>query len=162
MLLLHPLPTCAVAGPDLCTFCPDLCTLHPDLCTLRLWCYLSINQRKYSTFTHGGGHWLQLARGVFPSAIGANTSCTGGGDTYCNLRWWSFSSTHWRTYSTGARATCTVWWWSVVVVVTCGSGWWFIYIYIYIYIIYKCVYRYYILLHDEAIHQSKQPWVNLG
>ena len=90
MLLLHPLPTCADAGPDLCTFCPDLCTLHPDLCTLRLWCY-PINQRKYSTFTHGGGHWLQLARGVFPSAIGANTSCTGGGDTHCNLRWWSFS-----------------------------------------------------------------------
>ena len=26
-----------------------------------------------------------------------------------------FPSTHWRTYSTGARATCTVWWWSVVV-----------------------------------------------
>ena len=103
MLLLHPLPTCAVAGPDLCTFCPDLCTLHPDLCTLRLWCYLSINQRKYSTFTHGGGHWLQLARGVFPSAIGANTSCTGGGDTHCNLRWWSFSFhplahiLHWRS-----------------------------------------------------------------
>ena len=54
MLLLHPLSTCADAGPDLCTFCPDLCTL-------RLWCYSSINQRKYSTCTHGGGHWLQPA-----------------------------------------------------------------------------------------------------
>ena len=61
MLLLHPLLTCADAGPDLCTFCPDLCTLHPDLCTLRLWCYPSINQHKYSTCTHGGGHWQQLA-----------------------------------------------------------------------------------------------------
>ncbi len=31
MLLLHPVPTSADAGPDLCTLCPDLCTLHPDL-----------------------------------------------------------------------------------------------------------------------------------
>ena len=30
MLLLHPVPTSADAGPDLCTLCPDLCTLHPD------------------------------------------------------------------------------------------------------------------------------------
>ena len=101
-LLLHPLPTCPDAGPD-------LCTLHPDLCTLRLWCYPSINQRKYSTCTHGGGHWLQLALAAF------------------------FPSTHWRTYSTCTRATCTVWWQSVVVVVVCGCdvevvvvamGWW--------------------------------------
>ena len=33
MLLLHPVPTSADAGPDLCTLCPDLCTLHPDLWT---------------------------------------------------------------------------------------------------------------------------------
>ena len=26
MLLLHPVPTSADAGPDLCTLCPDLCT----------------------------------------------------------------------------------------------------------------------------------------
>ena len=32
-LLLHPVPTSADAGPDLCTLCPDLCTLHPDLWT---------------------------------------------------------------------------------------------------------------------------------
>ena len=151
MLLLHPLPTCAVAGPDLCTFCPDLCTLHPDLCTLRLWCYLSINQRKYSTFTHGGGHWLQLARGVFPSAIGANTSCTGGGDTHCNLRWWSFSFhplahiLHWRS----SNLHC--------VVVVCGGGsymwkwrWWFIYIYI-LYIS-VCIYIYIYNLHCIYIY----------
>ena len=49
----------------------------------------SIDQRKYYTCTHGGGHWLQL--GVFPSAIGANTPCTSGGATRCNLHWWSFS-----------------------------------------------------------------------
>ena len=53
------------AGPDLCTYCPELCALHPDLCFLRLWCYPSINQRKYSTCTHGGGHWLQLALVAF-------------------------------------------------------------------------------------------------
>ena len=58
MLLLHPLPACADAGFDLCTFCPDLCTL-------RLWCYSSINQRTYSTCTHGGGHWLQLVLMAF-------------------------------------------------------------------------------------------------
>ena len=34
MLLLHPIPTSADAGPDLCTLCPVLCTLHPDLWTL--------------------------------------------------------------------------------------------------------------------------------
>ena len=26
MLLLHPVPTSADAGPDFCTLCPDLCT----------------------------------------------------------------------------------------------------------------------------------------
>ena len=40
MLLMHPVPTSADAGPDLCTLCPDLCTLHPDLWTLCLWCFL--------------------------------------------------------------------------------------------------------------------------
>ena len=78
MLLLHPLPTCADAGPDLCTFCPDLCTLHPDLCTLCLWCYPSMNQRKYSTCTHGGGHWLQLALVVLSFSHWREYS----------LRWW--------------------------------------------------------------------------
>ena len=39
MLLLHPVPTSADAGPDLCTLCPDHYTLHPDLCTLRLWLF---------------------------------------------------------------------------------------------------------------------------
>ena len=36
MLLLHPVPTSADAGCDLCTLCPDLCTLHPDLWILCL------------------------------------------------------------------------------------------------------------------------------
>ena len=49
MLLLHPVPTSADAGPDLCTLCPDLCTLHPDLCTLRLWCFPSFNWCNHST-----------------------------------------------------------------------------------------------------------------
>ena len=88
LVLLHPLPTCADAGPDLCTFCPDLCTLHPDLGTLHLWCNSSIIQHKYPTCTRGG-HWLQLVLvAFFPSAIGTNTLCKGGGATLGNLCWW--------------------------------------------------------------------------
>ena len=141
MLLLHTLSTCADAGPDLCTFCPDLCTLCPDLCTLRLWCYSSIKQRKYSTCTHGGGHWLQPALVEFflqplmqtllaPVVVSPVATCAGG----------LFPSTYWRTYSTCAGATCTVWWWSVVVVVTCGSGGGSLYIYIKCLCIYTYIY----------------------
>ena len=121
-MLLHPLPTCTDAGPDLCTFCTDLRILRSDLCTLHLWCYPSINKRKYSTCTHGGGYWLQLALVAFFLQPLAQTLLAGGGATHCNLHWWSFSSTHWHTYSTWAQATCIVWWWSVVVVVACGCG----------------------------------------
>ena len=100
MLLLHLLPACADAGSDLCTLCPDLCTLC-------LWCYPSINQRSYSTCTHGAGHWLQLALVRFsfshwhlaPVVVSPVATCAGG----------LFPSTHWRTYSTCVRATCTVW-----------------------------------------------------
>ena len=56
MLLLHPVPTSADAGPDLCTLCPDLCTLHPDLCTLRLWCFPSFNWCNHSTCADGSCH----------------------------------------------------------------------------------------------------------
>ena len=119
MLLLHPLPTCTDAGRDLCTFCPDLCTLRPDLCTLSLRCYPSINQRKYSTCTHGGGHWLQLALVAFflqplaqtvlvPVVVSPIATCTG-----------VFFPPPTGAYTLLARATCTVWWWSVVVVVVC-------------------------------------------
>ena len=117
MLLLHPLPICTGAGPDLCTLCPDLCTLC-------LWCYPSINQRKYSTCTHGG-HLLQLVLVAFflqplaqtllaPVVVSPVATCAGG----------VFPSTHWHTYSTCtcAQATCTVWWRSVVVVVVCVCG----------------------------------------
>ena len=114
MLLLHPLLTCADASPD-------LCTVRNDLCTLCLWCYPSINQRKYSTCTHGGGHWLQLALVAFflqllaqtlyaPVVVSPVAPCTGG----------LYPSTHWCTYTTCAYATCTVWWWYVVLVVVCG------------------------------------------
>ena len=38
--------------------------------------------------------WWSLAAtcagGIFPSAIGTNTPCTGGGVTLCNLCWWSY------------------------------------------------------------------------
>ena len=115
-LLLHPVPTSADAGPDLCTLCPDLCTLHADLWTLCLWCFPSFNWCKHSTCTGGGCHQLQLALVVlFHSATSADSplahvvispsaTCAGG----------AFSSIHWRKYCTCTRATCTVWW-SVVV-----------------------------------------------
>ena len=110
--------SCADAGPDLCTLCPDLCILHPDLWTLCLWCCPSFNWHKHSTCTGGGCHQLQLALVVlFHSATSDNSplahvvaspsaTCAGG----------SFSSSHWHKYCTCTRATCTVWWWSVVVV----------------------------------------------
>ena len=60
MLLLHPLPTCADAHADLA---PSVLTFAP--CTLSFWCYPSISQRKCSTGTHGGSHWLQLALVAF-------------------------------------------------------------------------------------------------
>ena len=125
MLLLHPVPTSADAGPDLCTLCPDLCTLHPDLWTLSLWCFPSFNWCRYSTCTGGGCHQLQLALVVlFHSATSADSplahvvvspsaTCAGG----------AFSSSHWRKYCTCTRATCTVWWWSVVVVRSCMWRW---------------------------------------
>ena len=115
MLLLHPVPTSADAGPDLCTLCPDLCTLHPDLWTLCLWCFPSFNWCKYSTCTGGGCHQLQLALVVlFHSATSADSplahvvaspsaTCAGG----------AFSSSHLRKYCTCTRATCTVWWWYI-------------------------------------------------
>ena len=114
MLLLYPLPTCDYAGPNLYTFCLDLCTLCPDLCTLRSWCYPSINQHKYSTCTHGDDHWLQLALVALflqplaqtllaPGVVSPIATCAGG----------LYPSTHWRTYSTCTRATCTVWWWYI-------------------------------------------------
>ena len=111
MLLLHPVPTCADAGPDLCTLHSDLCSLHSDLCTLCL-LWLSLEA------TYGGG--------VSPSDIGTKTpltlaevspiaTCAGG----------VFPSAHWRRYRPYTRATCTVWWWFlvvVVVVVVFGGG----------------------------------------
>ena len=131
MLLLHPEPTSADAGPDLCTLCPDLCTLHPDLWTLCLWCFPSFNWCKHSTCTGGGCHQLQLAPVVlFHSATSADSplahmvaspsplahvvtspspTCAGG----------AFSSSHWRKYCTCTQATYTVWWWYVV---ACGGG----------------------------------------
>ena len=80
MLLLHPAPTCADAGPD-------LCTLHPDLCTL---CLLWLSPAA----TYGGG--------VSPSAIGTNTplahvvvspiaTCAGGVYPFTHwCRYWWF------------------------------------------------------------------------
>ena len=70
MLLLHPVPTSADAGPDLCTLCPDLCTLHPDRWTLCLWCFPSF-PKLVQTF-HLHRWWLSpvatSARGAFSSS----------------------------------------------------------------------------------------------
>ena len=94
MLLLHPLPTCTDAGPDLCTnfltFAP--CALTFASCA----CGVIILSTSAST----------------PLAHMLAATCAGA----------VFSSTHWCTYSICTRATCTVWWWSVVVVVVCGCG----------------------------------------
>ena len=118
MLLLHPIPTSTDAGPDLCILCPDLCTLHPDLWTLCLLCFPSFNWCKHSTCTGGVCHQLQLAPVVLfhsvtsadsplahvvvsPSATCAGgafssslwrkySTCTRGGITLCNFRWWCF------------------------------------------------------------------------
>ena len=133
MLLLHLLPTCPDAGPDLCTFCPDLCTLRPDLCTLRLWCYSSINPVQV---LHLHTWWRSLAAtcagGILPSAIDGNTPCTGG----------LFLSTHWLTYSTCAQATCTMW---RYILHNIRSYVYYIYIYIYIH---TCIY---------SIHKATYP-----
>ena len=51
--MLHPIPTSADAGSDLCTLCPSLCTLHPDLVVFPFF--------QHSTCTGGGCHQLQLA-----------------------------------------------------------------------------------------------------
>ena len=44
-----------------------------------------------------------------PVVVSPVATCAGG----------LFPFTHWRTYSTCARATCPVWWWSVVVYIVC-------------------------------------------
>ena len=71
---------------------PALCTLCLDLCILSLWCYFFYQPAQV---LHLHTWWWSLAAtcadGGFSSAIGANTPCTGGGATRCNLRWWSFS-----------------------------------------------------------------------
>ena len=95
MLLLHPVPTCADAGPD-------LCTLHPDLCTLCLW-WLS------PAATYGGGVSpldVGTKTPLAPAVVSPIATCASG----------VYPSTHWHTYSTYTRATCTV------VVVFGGDG----------------------------------------
>ena len=70
-----------------------------------------------------GGHWLQLVLVAFFLQPLAQTvlalvvfplvaTCADG----------LFPSTDWYTYSTCARAACTVWWWSVMMVVVYEGG----------------------------------------
>ena len=63
---------------------------------------------------HGGGHWPQLAPVVFflqplVQALLAPVVVPPVATGACGL----FPSTHWHTYSTCARVTCTVWWWYI-------------------------------------------------
>ena len=116
MLLLHPVPTSADAGRDLCTLCPGLCTLHPDLWILCLWCSLlstganiplaqvvvatSCNLRSWCFFiqplvqiVHLHTWWhhpLQLALLVlFHPSTGANTALAPGQHALCGGgQWW--------------------------------------------------------------------------
>ena len=102
MLLLHPIPTSADAGSD-------LCTLHLHLWTLCLWCFPSFNWCKQSTCT-GGGCQLQLALVVlFHSATSADSPLAhvvaSPSATYAGG---AFSFSHWRKYCTCTRVTCTV------------------------------------------------------
>ena len=108
-------------APCVLTFAPYILTFGPCACGV----FLFFNWCKYSTCTGGGCHQLQPASvGFFHSATSADSSlahvvvspsatCAGG----------AFSSIHWRKYCTCTRATCTVWWWSVVVVHSCMWRW---------------------------------------
>ena len=91
-LLLHPIPTCTDAGPD-------LCTLHPDLCTLYLQWFLP-------AATYGGGvspsavgtkvplaptvvsTTVTCAGGVFPPPTGADTRLTLEQPALCGGGFW--------------------------------------------------------------------------
>ena len=99
-------------APSVLTFAPCALTFAPCACGVIL-------------LSSSTCHWLQLVLVAFflqplaqtvlaPVVVSPVATCTGG-----------LPSTHWRTYSTCARATCTVWWWSTLVVVAC------IYIYLY-------------------------------
>ena len=89
---------------------------HHHVCK---WCYPSINQHKYSSCTHGGGHWLQLAPVAFSFSYWRKHS-TGSGATRCNLSWWSFF------HPLVHMQCCSCQWWLSVVVI-------YTYISIYIY-----------------------------
>ena len=119
MLLLHPVPTSADAGPD-------LCTIHPDLWTLCLWRFPSFNWCKHSTCTGSGCRQLQLALVVlFHSATSA--------DSLRAHTWWCHPLQlalvvlfHPGTSANTALALVPLalcgggqWWWYVV---ACGGG----------------------------------------
>ena len=125
MLLLHPVPTSADAGCDLCTLCPELCTLLLTFgscacgvsflstganiplaqvmvatsCNLRSWCFF-IQPLAQIVYLHTWWyHPLQLALVVpFHPSTGANTALAPGQLALCG----------------GGQ-----WWWYVV---ACGGG----------------------------------------
>ena len=89
MLLLHPVPTCADAGPD-------LCTLHPDLAP----CACSSCHRQQLLVVIFLPQMLTQTP-LAPAVVSPIATCAGG----------VFSSIYWRRYWPYTQATCTVWWW---------------------------------------------------
>ena len=96
MLLLHPAPTCADAGPDLCTltFAPCTLTFAPCACCgchrqqLTVVVFLPQPLAQIPHLHTWWFHPLLLALVVFIlSPTGADT----GGFTHCYLRWWCLS-----------------------------------------------------------------------
>ena len=105
-----------------------LCTFCPDFYTLRLWCYPSINHRKYSTCTHGGGHWLHLVLVAFSFSHRRKHS----------LHWWWCHPLQLVLVVFFLPPTDTHAPLELKQLSLCGGGlWWYIYhhrVYIYIYI----------------------------
>ena len=96
MLLLHPTPTCADAGPDLCTltFAPCTLTFAPCACCgchrqqLTVVVFLPQPLAQIPHLHTWWFHPLLLALVVF---ILSPTGTDTGGFTHCYLRWWCLS-----------------------------------------------------------------------
>ena len=69
------------------TFAPSVLTFAPCACGVILLSTSTSTPLAHLVVVTG----CNLRWWCFPSAIGADTPCTGGGATLCNLHWWSFS-----------------------------------------------------------------------
>ena len=109
-------------APCVLTFAPYILTFGPCACGVSLLSTgANIPLAQVVVVTSCNLHALVV---LFHSATSADSplahvvvspsaTCAGG----------AFSSSHWRKYCTCTRATCTVWWWSVVVVHSCMWRW---------------------------------------